>query len=379
MSIANLVRETSVNPGTGTTVTLAGATPGRVTFLQGYPAGSTAYYGITDGTQTEFQQGTVQAGTPATLTRGTPLWTTSGSLTRLNFTGTVTVYSVLPAERAVWKDPSGNFAVAGGIWGSQIIAQGVGGGVGTSSLQAGGANPGYVDFRTPGAVRVGYVGYSDGASRLVLMAEAGWGWRVLGASFFVAPNAVMEAALTVNGGLWANGGLTTPALQVNGNATVTAYMTTTHATVNGTIYLKGSLLPDIGVPLYLYNHSEASAAYWQAEPSTGHCYLVTGTVGRVQRLIAYANGGGYLQGGWNIDGITLAGNEVLHLGMGPHAIGSYVEAQCWSQAGYGEAKAGGELKPSDSSGWGGGSLGGTWRCMGQNQGSGTVTLWQRIA
>lgn len=109
--LGNIVRETSTAPGTGTTVTLNGATAGRRTFLDEFGAGASCFYFITDGTQTEAQIGTVAAGPPATLTRGTPVWTSAAgatSPTRLNFTGTVTVYSALPGQRAVYTDGSGD-------------------------------------------------------------------------------------------------------------------------------------------------------------------------------------------------------------------------------------------------------------------------------
>lgn len=109
--LGNLVRETATSPGTGTTVTLTGASSGRRTFIQEFGSGASCFYFITDGTQTEAQIGTTAAGPPATLTRGTPVWTSAAgttSPTRLNFTGTVTVYAGLPAQRAVYTNGTGD-------------------------------------------------------------------------------------------------------------------------------------------------------------------------------------------------------------------------------------------------------------------------------
>lgn len=102
--INNLVKEVSNNPGTGTTVQLAGAPSGFMSFVAGFGSGAKAFYFLTDGVQTEAQVGTVTAGAPNTLSRGTPLWTSTGSAARLNFTGAVTVYSALPAQRQPYFD-----------------------------------------------------------------------------------------------------------------------------------------------------------------------------------------------------------------------------------------------------------------------------------
>ena len=109
--LGTLVRETATAPGTGTTVTLTGATAGRRTFVSEFGSAASCFYFITDGTQTEAQQGTVSAGPPATLTRGTPIWTSAAgttSPTRLNFTAAVVVYAQLPGQRALYTNNSGD-------------------------------------------------------------------------------------------------------------------------------------------------------------------------------------------------------------------------------------------------------------------------------
>lgn len=102
--INNLVKESANNPGTGTTISLLGAPSGYSSFVASFGAGAKCHYFITDGVQTEAQSGTVTAGAPNTLSRGTPLWTSNGGTARLNFTGAVTVYCALPAQRQPYFD-----------------------------------------------------------------------------------------------------------------------------------------------------------------------------------------------------------------------------------------------------------------------------------
>lgn len=111
--LKNLVKETTNNPGTGGTINLAGAPTGYVTFLSQFPSGSPVLYFITDGTKTECNTGVVTSGSPVTLSRGTtPIWTSTGATSRLNFTGTVSVFCAQPAERTLWGD-------AAGVWQAQ--------------------------------------------------------------------------------------------------------------------------------------------------------------------------------------------------------------------------------------------------------------------
>jgi hypothetical protein len=102
--IRDLCKETLSNPGTGTTLTLAGAPSGFRTFASAFGNGVLAYYVLTDGTQWEVQSGTVTTGSPNTMSRGTPIITSAGGTTRLNMTGSCTVYSVAPATRLAYFD-----------------------------------------------------------------------------------------------------------------------------------------------------------------------------------------------------------------------------------------------------------------------------------
>jgi hypothetical protein len=107
--LRNLVKETANNPGTGSSVTLGGALAGFRTFASEFTTGSPVFYFITDGAQTEAQAGTLTSGPPAILSRGTPLWTSTGVLSRLNFTGAVTVFCQVPANRLFYGDSAGNW------------------------------------------------------------------------------------------------------------------------------------------------------------------------------------------------------------------------------------------------------------------------------
>jgi hypothetical protein len=105
-----MIRESAAAPGTGTTVTLSGAQTGYVSFASAFVTSqANVYYAITDGSMHEFQVGALTVGSPNTLARGTPLWTSTGGAgpyTRLNFTTAPTVYCTVPASRAPFFNAS---------------------------------------------------------------------------------------------------------------------------------------------------------------------------------------------------------------------------------------------------------------------------------
>lgn len=105
--LANFVQETSSNPGTATTINLAGAATGRRSFASAFGSGVLVYYFLDDGTQGEWGIGTVTSGTPNTLARTTVLGNTAGNTNRLNFTGTTRVYCTLPGERTIYTGDDG--------------------------------------------------------------------------------------------------------------------------------------------------------------------------------------------------------------------------------------------------------------------------------
>lgn len=109
MAVAQLgdfVCETANNPGTSSSVTLLGAATGPFcTFATRFGSSATVDYVITDGTgQSESGTGAYASGTPNTLTRTTVLANTSGTTSRLNFTGSIYVFSFMPAAKAISRD-----------------------------------------------------------------------------------------------------------------------------------------------------------------------------------------------------------------------------------------------------------------------------------
>jgi len=98
------VKETSTTTGTGT-YTLNGAVTGFEAFSE-IGDGNTTYYACTDGTDFEVGIGTYTA-SGTTLARTTILQSTNSD-NAVNWTsGSRTLFCTLPAEKAVFKDASG--------------------------------------------------------------------------------------------------------------------------------------------------------------------------------------------------------------------------------------------------------------------------------
>lgn len=100
--LANFVQESANNPGTATTINLAGPATGRRGFVAAFGSGALVDYVMDDGTNWEYGQGTVTAGSPNTLTRTTVVENSLGTLARVNFTGAVRVLCMLAAQRVGW-------------------------------------------------------------------------------------------------------------------------------------------------------------------------------------------------------------------------------------------------------------------------------------
>ena len=99
------VKETSTTTGTGT-LSLAGAVSGFQTFVAGIGNSNVTYYAIVNDSGTEFEIGigTVTDASPDTLSRTTIL-ESSNSDSAVDFSsGTKTVFSTLPASKAVFED-----------------------------------------------------------------------------------------------------------------------------------------------------------------------------------------------------------------------------------------------------------------------------------
>lgn len=106
--LKDFVEELANNPGSATTIQLAGAPAGRRPFVSAasFSSGETVAYGIVSGAMFEYGIGTVTAGTPNTLSRTTVLGNSSGTTSRLNFTGACNVYNELPSAVAPRRDPN---------------------------------------------------------------------------------------------------------------------------------------------------------------------------------------------------------------------------------------------------------------------------------
>jgi hypothetical protein len=121
--LANMVLETTTNPGTNTTVNLAGAVSGFSAFASGFSNGASIYYVLRDGGQWETGSGTFNTGSPNTISRTTVISNSAGNTSRLNFTGLTQVYNVTPASRSVYTNNSGLMqnvtatGISGPVWG----------------------------------------------------------------------------------------------------------------------------------------------------------------------------------------------------------------------------------------------------------------------
>ena len=129
--LADNVKETSSAPGTNTTFNLGGTSAPFVTFSSVFANGSAPYYFMRDATQWECGEGTLTHGSPDTLSRTTVISNSVGTTAKLNFVGTTTVYSALPASKAIRLDQfpqtatsEGKIELPGGIilqWGPANI------------------------------------------------------------------------------------------------------------------------------------------------------------------------------------------------------------------------------------------------------------------
>lgn len=107
------VKETSTTTGTGT-ITLDGASLGYQSFSSGIGNGNSCYYAIYLSGSSEWEVGIGTVGS-GTLSRDTVLQS-SNSDAKVNFSaGTKDVFVTYPADRAVYKETSGN-AVQFPIW-----------------------------------------------------------------------------------------------------------------------------------------------------------------------------------------------------------------------------------------------------------------------
>ena len=113
--IGNFVQETANAPGAAATVTLAGPAAGRRGILAAFGAGATVYLGMEDGTQWQLVEALTVAGPPQQITITNVINNSAGTTARLNFTGSVRIYSAIPAERNVYARADNSVPLAGDV------------------------------------------------------------------------------------------------------------------------------------------------------------------------------------------------------------------------------------------------------------------------
>lgn len=227
--LKNFVVETTNAPGTTVNVNLAGAISGRNSFAQAFSSGVQVFYFMDDGTQAEAGIGTFTAGSPNVLSRATVLWNTSGTTSRLNFSGSTRVYNYTPAERAVYKDASGNVSLPADLSAAGSLAvAGTAAVTGLASLNGG--------ARIPNAVALQMVDLSGTAHNVLTMfpdntvnmsVAGGVAWRVLDQAettvlFSVdnTGNATLKGAFSSGGSITATDGTQAASLLPGGGVVV---------------------------------------------------------------------------------------------------------------------------------------------------------------
>lgn len=367
--LAGFVQETANNPGTSTTVNLAGAVTGRRSFYSAFGV-SQFFYVIDDGNQAEWGYGTVTAG--GVLSRTLVLGNTAGTApSKLNFTGAVRVYNEFAAERALYRDAGGTANIPGALTVTGLSSF-IGGALVTSSLTVTGTSlgrvkliegsstkPGYISFHSADDTRRGYFGWSNsltgGSERLLLQTENSWGMEIVVGSS--KEFKLTASTITLLGTLGLTGSLSVTAGDIS--------------------------LVTIGSKFVLYNFAANNAAYILANLSTGSMEFWCGSgVTVAKRLdISSTTGAVDVTGSLNAASMTIAGSAVLHATIARTAVGAYTFAKNNSASIIvaGGSVAGSSLIPTDTGdSTGASALSGTWECMGYCD-AGGISLFRRIA
>jgi microcystin-dependent protein len=113
--IGNFVQETANAPGSAATVTLAGPSPGRRGIIAAFGGGATVYLGMEDGTNWQMVEALTVAGPPQQITITRVISNSAGTTARLNFVGSVRIYSIIPAEQNVYVRPDGTVPIGADV------------------------------------------------------------------------------------------------------------------------------------------------------------------------------------------------------------------------------------------------------------------------
>lgn len=114
--VSDFVCHNANNPGTSSTVTLGSVATGpfRSFATAGYTTGADVYFTLADASKSETCVG-VYDNTAGTVTRATVLANTSGTTSRLNFTGECVVFSFCPADKLAVFDKNNDLTVGRNI------------------------------------------------------------------------------------------------------------------------------------------------------------------------------------------------------------------------------------------------------------------------
>lgn len=122
--MGNLVLEQSNAPGVGDFV-VQGQVAGRQTFAGAIGNGNSTYYwAVQNDGQFEQGEATVQVGASVRVTRDKVAFNSNGTTDKMDFTGLVTVYVEIPAERIPYQRPDGSLNLLGTAATKDLAANG---------------------------------------------------------------------------------------------------------------------------------------------------------------------------------------------------------------------------------------------------------------
>jgi hypothetical protein len=158
--VGNLVLEQSNAPGVGDFV-LQGQVAGRRTFAEAIGnLNETYYFAVQSDGQFERGETSVQVGATIRLLRETVRGNSNGTTEKSDFTGLVTVYVEIPAERIPYQRPDGTFSLLEGVFARKASAGALDG---VTSIN-GGPLAGFRNAIINGGFRVNQQGTATGSA-----------------------------------------------------------------------------------------------------------------------------------------------------------------------------------------------------------------------